>query len=70
MAMIYACGLVKDDDTCILEVKRSIDHLSPELWQFLGLRATTKVALKAKRPEILAWVNQTFDQAFTRLAIE
>ena len=79
--MTYHIGLLKGNPgpvwsnnhkkgTLVLQARRSIDFLSPDLWKYLGERETTKVRLKEHREEILSWVNQTFGSTFSRLIVD
>ena len=56
--------------TCILQARRSVDYLSPDVWQFLGARETTKAALRENKSHILTWINGYFNENFTRLIID
>ena len=77
---VYYLGLVRGsrgywanghrETTVVLEARACLDNLSPDLWEYLGPRVTTKASLKAKRVGILAWVNATFGTAFTALVVE
>ena len=39
-------------DTLIVQARRDLDYLSPDLWQYRGRHVTTKAQLKARKAEI------------------
>ena len=54
----------------IVQVKKNIDDLSPELWQYLGLRPTTKLKLMIVKDELLKAINQDFGTDFKTIFIQ
>lgn len=65
---IYANG--HKEGTLICQCRRNIDYLSTGLWIFEGAHVTTLKALKAKKAQILAAVNKTYNTNFVRLVFE
>jgi hypothetical protein len=78
---IYHIGLVKGikqgiysnghkADTVIIQLRKNIDFLSCELWEYLGERETTKKDYKNKSSDILQWINQKFKTEFKHIIID
>lgn len=73
----YHVGLAKGghyhggrESTLIVQLRRSVDFLSCELWKYLGQRETTKARLKACKAELLDTINVQYGTAFTRIVID
>jgi hypothetical protein len=60
----------KEESTVIVQVKKDKDDLSPELWQYLGLRPTTKLKLMTVRYELLKAINEVFGTDFKSIRIQ
>jgi len=54
----------------IVQVEKNKDNLSPELWQYLGLRPTTKLKLMIVRHELLKAINEVFGTDFKTIRIQ
>lgn len=67
--MTYHIGLVKQGDMVIVEVARSVDQLSCELWHYCGERETSFAALKRNSNKILGAINQDHGKNFSRIII-
>lgn len=77
MITTYHIGLAKGgkyhgghETTLIVQLRRSVDFLSCELWKYLGQRETTKAALKARKSELLAAINAQYGSNFARIVID
>ena len=80
--MVYHVGLVKGSgrckcwnnqhkrDTVVVELRRSIDFLSCELWQYLGERETTKEGYRANKRGLLEFINSRYNTNFRRIIID
>jgi len=71
--MVYHLGLLKNyhnQKRVILQARRDVDFLDCELWQYLGVRETTKAKLYHNRAKILEWINQTNDTHFEIITID
>ena len=49
----YHIGITKQGNTMVIEARKSIDYLSCEIYDYMGIRETTKAQLKNNRYEIL-----------------
>lgn len=70
---LYHVALVKDyhrPKHVIVQLRQSIDCLSCEAWEYLGIRETTKRELRANKAHILTWINGRFSRNFTRITID
>jgi hypothetical protein len=66
----YHVGFLKDGNRVIVQMARSIDQLSCELWRYAGERITTPQLLKSRKDELLAAINKQFKTTFTRIVIQ
>jgi hypothetical protein len=78
----YHIGLLKGTGKCLywsnghkkntvaVEMERSIDYLSCELWKYIGERITTKENYKKNKLNILKWINQEFNTNFDHIIIK
>lgn len=66
----YYIGLVKRNNTVVLQARRLKDNLSCELWNYIGLRYITKAELKQNKDGLLNWINKEFGTKFTKLVID
>jgi hypothetical protein len=78
----YHIGLIKGSGRCkcwsnghrkntvVVELARSVDYLSCELWRYMGERITTKEKIKKNKMIFLAWINKEFKQNFNHIIIE
>ena len=60
----YHVGLAKRGRTLEIEARRSVDFLSCELYDYLGLRLTTKASLYKNRYAILAQVKRSRPEVY------
>lgn len=58
------------ESTLVVEARRSVDFLSPQLWLYYGERETTKADLYRNRAAILDAVNKQHGTAFTHCVID
>lgn len=81
--MIYHVGLIQGSGRCyplhrnghrtstvVVQMRRSIDYLSPQLWRYFGQTEATKVETRAKKLALLAKINRTENTAFTHIVID
>lgn len=80
--MNYHLGLIKGSGQCkcwanghrnstvVLQARRNIDYLSPDLWQYLGERETTKAQLKTNAQHILTWINGAYNTDYAHIVID
>ena len=71
----YHVGLLidyskKDPKTVIMQLRRDIDYLDCELWEYLGQRITTKKKVKENKNHLLAWIYGYFKKEFTKIIID
>lgn len=59
-----------DGDTLVIEARSSVDHLSCELWKYIGEREVTKRALYEVRYAILEHVNRDSGTSFTHVRVD
>lgn len=61
-------------DTVIVQARRNIDYLDCEIWQYMGERETTKVALRARimgdKARFLSDLNRRHGTHFTRVVFD
>ena len=75
VALIYGTGTVQcwanghRKDTVVVEMSRDIDAMSTDIHAYLGIRDTTKAAVKADKSNMLAWINKEFGKDFKRLVV-
>ena len=65
----YHIGLIKDGDRVQVQVVSEKDELDPELWQYYGLKETTKEYLKRRSRELLRAINDSHGTSFSRIEI-
>ena len=58
------------DGTLVIQVCRSVDFLSCDLWEYIGERVITKAYLRRHCGDLLAAINQQYGTAFKRLVVE
>ena len=69
-SITYHIGLLKSGDKVIVQMRRDVDCLDPETWRYLGIRNTTKKAVKHNRADLLSRINAGYDNHFTRITID
>lgn len=74
---IYHVGILAEGNRLVVQARRSIDFLSPDLLEYQGRRQTTKTHLKAngrdsvKRAAFLADFNKRYPgHNFTRIVVD
>lgn len=83
MQRTYHVGLLKGSGDCfpihqnghrkstlIVQARRSIDNLSPQLWRYCGERQVTKAQLRKNAPQLVAEVNKAHGTNFARAIID
>ena len=65
---LYANG--HRESTVIVQARRSVDSLSPQLWKYFGEREITKAQLRRSRYVILTQVNAQYNTAFRHIVID
>jgi len=75
--MRYHIGLIKGkyypgcrDDTLVVQMRRNIDFLDCEIWEYLGEFDTTKKHVRENRDEILRRINEQYGTNFRYLRVE
>jgi hypothetical protein len=63
-------GLLKDRNRVIVQVARTVDQLSCELWKYTGQRITTVAQLRLCSAELLTAINKQFKTKFTRILVQ
>ena len=66
----YHIGLRKNKDQVVVEVRKDIDFLSCELWEYMGLRENTKSNLKENKVSLLSAINERFNTNFSKIKID
>ena len=66
----YHIGLRKDENRVVVEVRKDIDFLSCELWEYMGLREDTKSNLKQNKLSLLSAINERFNTNFSKIKID
>jgi len=56
--------------TVIVQLRRSIDDLSPDLWCYMGEHETTKKRLRKIKEELLETINKQFNECFKYIIID
>jgi len=56
--------------TVVLQARRDVDYMSPDLWMYIGRREVTKAHLERNKVAILTWVNGYYGREFTHLVID
>ena len=80
MANTYHIGLIKGSQgvwtnghrpsTVVVQMRRCIDYLSPDLWKYMGQRITTKASVKTKKNELLMVINSQYQTDFQYIVID
>ena len=65
---LYANG--HKADTLIIQCRRNVDYLSPDLWRYEGQRITTKARLIAQSVALLTAINELHGTAFRYLVFD
>ena len=77
---IYHIGLLKGsqgqwsnghrDDTVIVQLRRSVDQLSPNIFAYHGEFITTKRRLNKIKQDLLKAINKQYKTSFKRIVID
>jgi len=77
MKKIYHVGILSEGQRLVIQARRSVDFLSPDLLEYQGRRETTKAKLKdnardpAKRTAFLAEMNKRYPgHNFVRVVVD
>jgi hypothetical protein len=70
MTPTYHIGLTRDGDTVTVQVARSVDQLSCELWKYYGERCITVRRLHMNARALLGAINADLGTNFQRIRIE
>jgi hypothetical protein len=65
----YHIGFIKSKETLIVQMVRSKDSLSCQLWKYFGQRENTKKALRANKMNLLNEVNKVYGTAFSKIQV-
>lgn len=57
-------------NTVTVQLRVSANSLAPYAWQYVGLRTTTKKALKKTRKQWLHVINAKYSKAFNNIIID
>ena len=63
----YHIGLAKRGKTLVIQAAKEVDFLSCEIYDYLGLRETTKNRLYEGRYEILQWARKNRPEVYGNL---
>ena len=66
----YFIGFVKSGSKVIVQLRKSKDYLSCELWQYFGERITTKKRIYEQRKELLSEINTSYKTNFKYIQID
>lgn len=67
----YFIGFLKQDEkTVIVQMRTSVDFLSPQLWKYFGERINTKKRVKAQKIALLEEINKSYNTKFTKIKID
>ena len=66
---IYHVGLLMAGRKVVVEMRRNIDFLSPDLWIYCGRRETTKKQVREKRIALLQAINKEHGTQFDRIEV-
>jgi len=69
----YHVGIRKDyehPERVVVELRRNIDYLSCELWEYWGVRMCTKKYIKENKSGILNLINKMYNAHFTKITID
>lgn len=58
------------DTTVVVQMRRDIDFLSPDLWEYIGIREVTKEYVKKNRVGLLRAINEQYQTEFTTLLVD
>lgn len=53
-----------------VQLRRDIDFLDCELWQYMGVRNTTKKHVKESKYKLLDAINASYGTEFTEIAVD
>jgi hypothetical protein len=77
MKKIYHVGILAEGQRLVIQARRSIDFLSPDILEYQGMRQTTKAQLKdnvrdpAKKAAFLAIFNERYPgRNFRRVVVD
>jgi hypothetical protein len=57
-------------NTVVVQLRRSVDFLDTDLWEYWGQRVTTKEHYRTNKANILQLINKQFNTAFTHIVID
>ena len=67
----YHIGLLKkSEETVVLQLRRSVDFLSPEIWKYYGERINTKANIKRNKNTFLCAINAHYGTNFKHILID
>ena len=56
--------------TVIVQARKDVDCLSPQLWKYMGERNITKVQLKRDKSRLLKAINESYGTDFDTIIID
>jgi len=79
--MIYHIGLIRGTgggtwhnghraSTIVVQMRRDVDFLSPDLWEYIGVRDVTKAHIKANKIALLSAINAQYNATFQHIIID
>lgn len=66
---IYFIGLLKDGNKVTVQMTKSIDSLSCEVWIYYGQFINTKKKVRENRAQLLQAINERHNTTFTKIAV-
>ena len=66
----YHIGTTQKGSTVTFHLRDNVDYLSCELYEYYGVRETTKARLKSMKKELLKAYNQEKGKNFTKIKID
>lgn len=67
----YHFGIVKKSEkTAILQMRKTVDELSCELWLYFGERMNTKAQIRKDKVKLLQEINNSYSKNFKHLIIQ
>jgi len=74
--MKYHVGLIhggisgNEPEKVTVQMRRDVDFLSCGLWEYIGVRDTTKRHVKESKQALLGAINETYGTSFTKIAVD
>ena len=75
--MVYHIGLVHggtmrggDPERVTVQMRRDVDFLDCEIWEYLGMREVTKTHVRTNRLQLLSALNKQYGTNFTKITVD